>query len=219
MSKIIIHKALTLVALAVLVAYSPVHAAVPEGPVDKSTVGELAYWNAVKDSTNPDDVKSYIDQFPNGMFFDPAAHRYQELTGKRIVSLPADKDQDAVESENSNLIAVPEKPNKAKFSPIVKKSKKKLKARNASKSTRAIQKKTKSIAKGKTRLSVKTRKATKCSTDGIYGKSCAVKVSAVKKKRRPFLDSGSGRGSGGGGGSSSGGGSGGGSSSGGGGWN
>jgi hypothetical protein len=55
---------------------------------DKSAVGELAFWNSVKESANPEDLKTYIDEFPNGMFIDPAVARYHTLTGQRLASAP-----------------------------------------------------------------------------------------------------------------------------------
>jgi hypothetical protein len=64
---------------------------------DRSAVGELAFWNSVKDTGNASDIKIYIDEFPNGMFIDPAVQRYGELTGQKLASLPEENEVQAVE--------------------------------------------------------------------------------------------------------------------------
>jgi len=51
--------------------------------VDKSPAGELSLWNSIKDSQNADDFRTYLDNFPNGMFFDPAKDRYETLSGQK----------------------------------------------------------------------------------------------------------------------------------------
>ena len=56
---------------------------------DKSAIGELTFWNSIKESVNPEDIRTYIDEFPNGMFIDPAMARYEQMTGKRLASIPA----------------------------------------------------------------------------------------------------------------------------------
>ena len=60
--------------------------AAPMTITDKSAVGELAYWNAIKESQDPEMFRAYLDNFPNGMFADPAMTRYQELAGKPYVA-------------------------------------------------------------------------------------------------------------------------------------
>jgi hypothetical protein len=51
--------------------------------VDTSPAGELAFWNQIKDSKNADDFSTYLDNFPNGMFVDPAKDRYEALAGHK----------------------------------------------------------------------------------------------------------------------------------------
>ena len=51
--------------------------------IDKSPAGELALWNSIKDSQNADDFSTYLDNFPNGMFVDPAKDRYEALSGRK----------------------------------------------------------------------------------------------------------------------------------------
>lgn len=53
-------------------------------PAGNSTGGdspEMSYWNAIKDSQNPSDFRSYVTKFPQGLFV--------ELANNRIVSLEA----------------------------------------------------------------------------------------------------------------------------------
>jgi eukaryotic-like serine/threonine-protein kinase len=46
------------------------------------TEAEKEFWNEVKDSKDPDDVKLYLEQFPNGGFADQAKKKILELGGK-----------------------------------------------------------------------------------------------------------------------------------------
>src|SRR5882724_11847590 len=50
---------------------------------DKSPTGELSYWNQVKESTDAADLLNYLVNFPNGMFFDLAKSRYEQLSGMK----------------------------------------------------------------------------------------------------------------------------------------
>lgn len=53
-------------------------------PAGNSTGGdspEMSYWNAIKDSQNPSDFRSYVTKFPQGLFV--------ELANNRVVSLEA----------------------------------------------------------------------------------------------------------------------------------
>ena len=45
------------------------------------TAGELAYWNKMKNSSDPADFKAYLDAYPNGMFSDIAMSKYKSLGG------------------------------------------------------------------------------------------------------------------------------------------
>ena len=40
---------------------------------------ELAFWNSVKDSKNPAEIKSYLDKYPKGNFAELAKVKYKEL--------------------------------------------------------------------------------------------------------------------------------------------
>ena len=53
--------------------------------VDKTPAGEIAFWNSVKDSTDPSEFRTYLENFPNGMFFDPALSKFDEHKGDRAM--------------------------------------------------------------------------------------------------------------------------------------
>ena len=49
---------------------------------DKSAVAELAFWNSIKNSSNAADYQTYLENFPNGMFYDQALAGFQQAGGK-----------------------------------------------------------------------------------------------------------------------------------------
>jgi serine/threonine protein kinase len=49
----------------------------------KGSEAETEFWNEVKDSKDPEDVKLYIEQFPAGVFVELAQRRVAELRGKK----------------------------------------------------------------------------------------------------------------------------------------
>jgi tetratricopeptide (TPR) repeat protein len=53
----------------------------PAGNSGSGDSPEMSYWNAIKDSQNPSDFRSYVTKFPQGLFV--------ELANNRIVSLEA----------------------------------------------------------------------------------------------------------------------------------
>ena len=40
---------------------------------------EVAFWNRVRDSTNPSELKAYLEAYPNGTFADTARERLRQL--------------------------------------------------------------------------------------------------------------------------------------------
>jgi uncharacterized caspase-like protein len=64
--------------------------ATPPPPVApaNSAAFELAYWNSIKDSTDPDDFKEYLEKYPNGQFVGIARRRIASLS----VGLTSDKE-------------------------------------------------------------------------------------------------------------------------------
>ncbi len=69
--------------LAVACTLSPVAAQESQGltVTDKSPTGELTFWNGIKDSNDVASFKTYLKNFPNGMFYDLALAKYQALGG------------------------------------------------------------------------------------------------------------------------------------------
>lgn len=49
-------------------AAARVPAASPPAAVDASHEAELAFWESIKDSSNPQELRAYLQQFPNGVF-------------------------------------------------------------------------------------------------------------------------------------------------------
>ncbi len=62
------------------------------GNVDSNSL-EMTYWNAIKDSKSPSDIRAYITKFPNGLFVD--------LANSRIASL----ETEARERESARVVA------------------------------------------------------------------------------------------------------------------
>jgi len=54
---------------------------------------EMLYWNAIKDSRNPADLRAYVTKFPNGLFV--------ELANNRIASLEAEAREAGKARENA----------------------------------------------------------------------------------------------------------------------
>src|SRR5437763_1048390 len=44
-----------------------------------STVDELAFWETIKNSADPEDFKAYLDQYPKGKFVTLAKNRLKTL--------------------------------------------------------------------------------------------------------------------------------------------
>lgn len=122
---------------------------------DLSPGAELAFWNKIKESGDNADFSTYLQNFPNGMFYDLALVKFQALGGNPSnlrglpVAVPAEKPAD-VKPVNT-------------VRKVVKKTNKKI-----------VRKKTKRVA---------TRRATKpaCSNSKrLVGNSCRVIVQKVK---------------------------------------
>lgn len=50
---------------------------------------EMSYWNAIKDSQNPSDFRSYVTKFPQGLFVELANNRVASLDAKASGRSPA----------------------------------------------------------------------------------------------------------------------------------
>jgi hypothetical protein len=49
------------------------------GTLQAQSAAEVAFWNRVRDSTNPDEVNAYLEAYPNGTFAETARARLQQL--------------------------------------------------------------------------------------------------------------------------------------------
>jgi len=63
------------------------------GPAGDTNSAEMIYWNTIKDSRNPADLRAYVTKFPNGLFV--------ELANNRIASLEAEGRDAAKARENA----------------------------------------------------------------------------------------------------------------------
>ena len=79
------------VILAVACTLSPAAAQDSQGQTvtDQSPTGELTYWNGIKDSNDVASFKSYLKNFPNGMFYDVALAKFLALGGNAADVKPA----------------------------------------------------------------------------------------------------------------------------------
>ena len=55
--------------------------------VEEPTQADVVFWQSVKDSSNVDMVRAYLNKFPNGTFADLARIRIKELEASRKPSL------------------------------------------------------------------------------------------------------------------------------------
>jgi tetratricopeptide (TPR) repeat protein len=54
----------------------------PAGNSNSGDSPEMSYWNAIKDSQNPSDFRSYVTKFPQGLFVELANNRISSLEAK-----------------------------------------------------------------------------------------------------------------------------------------
>jgi tetratricopeptide (TPR) repeat protein len=57
----------------------PTRTAAPAGDANSA---EMIYWNAIKDSRNPADLRAFVTKFPNGLFVELAHNRIATLEGE-----------------------------------------------------------------------------------------------------------------------------------------
>ena len=55
-----------------------------------SSAFELSYWETIKNSTDPEDFKAYLDKYPNGKFAELARSRVRQLARPARNPVPAD---------------------------------------------------------------------------------------------------------------------------------
>jgi tetratricopeptide (TPR) repeat protein len=61
----------------------------PAGNPSGGDSPEMSYWNAIKDSQNPSDFRSYVTKFPQGLFVELANNRINALEAKASGRSPA----------------------------------------------------------------------------------------------------------------------------------
>jgi tetratricopeptide (TPR) repeat protein len=61
----------------------------PAGNSSSGDSPEMSYWNAIKDSQNPSDFRSYVTKFPQGLFVELANNRITSLEAKASGRSPA----------------------------------------------------------------------------------------------------------------------------------
>ena len=149
-----VHRLLGAAAMALVAAITvPGKGLAETAPItDRSAVGELNFWNSIKESTDPADIKRYLDEFPDGMFVDPAVARYEQLTGQKLGLRSVENTSASTDDASTDMQANPEPPPK----PVVKaSSKKKVTAKAAKKSTK------KAVSNKKSKKKVTSKKSTK----------------------------------------------------------
>ncbi len=68
---------------------------------------EMLYWNAIKDSRNPADLRAYVTKFPNGLFVELAHNRIASLEGEAREAAKARDNAAAAElARNTHLYDV-----------------------------------------------------------------------------------------------------------------
>lgn len=65
--------------------------AVAPAPSFGDDTAEIAFWNSIKDSKNPAELKAYIEKYPKGSFSDLAKIRLEGLQPKSASPAPAPK--------------------------------------------------------------------------------------------------------------------------------
>lgn len=191
---------------------------------DQSPAAELALWNKIKESNNPDEYLDYLNRFPNGMFFDPAKARYEEMTGRTYTPAPVAIPSQSIETPKTvepvetEAVQPKLKPKKAQVAP-----KQKARKRVAAKKTRKIavktkkrlanasvkpklKKKTSAPARRAVAKIVKPKKAKSVSNRRICSAASPGPGCPIIKRSTPIIPVRSGGGNGGGGGSGGGGG-------------
>ena len=55
---------------------------------EAASAAEMVFWNSIKDSTNPEDFKAYLKNYPNGQFADLARNRITALEAAKVPPTP-----------------------------------------------------------------------------------------------------------------------------------
>ena len=92
-------------------------ASAPEVTPANSQSVEMAFWDSIKNSTDPADFQAYLDKYPDGTFASLARRRAQPAAGGSPTSAPALPDADRIIEES--IKAVGGKEAIQKFSSVV----------------------------------------------------------------------------------------------------
>lgn len=131
------------VILTVACTLSPAAAQDSQGQTvtDQSPTGELTYWNGIKDSNDVASFKSYLKNFPNGMFYDVALAKFLALGGNVADVKPAVNSnvnhKDSTKTLSSGTTSVPKVKNIIFKKPHVPMAQKKVARYQAQKRTHA----------------------------------------------------------------------------------
>jgi caspase domain-containing protein len=92
------------ISVAVKVPTATGSTAKPSDPVD-STVIELSFWDTIKNSSNPEDFKDYLQQYPNGRFATLARRRANPTASNQPPSATGPSVGSGASSPDPNAIA------------------------------------------------------------------------------------------------------------------
>ena len=162
---------------------------------DKSPAAELAYWNTIKNSDRPEDYKSYLENFPDGMFYDNALAQFEksggnksELSAGKTADVPATAPAvDAPETDVKTPVTATVTKSTAKKSATVKTKKRTVVIKKKKSSGTATAKKTKAKKAKKT----KKAKVSNCRYGRNKDGSCIKKTkknTVSKPKKLPYVN-------------------------------
>jgi len=77
-----------------------------DSPGVESTAFDIAFWNSIKDSTNPADFEDYIAQFPDGGFVRLAKRRLAAMRERGIVVVPEPDPDIVVDAEPATMVTL-----------------------------------------------------------------------------------------------------------------
>ena len=68
-----------------------------------ASADEIAFWASIKDSTDPEDFKAYLQQYPNGRFAALAKNRLKTLEAAKSSTGPSTTSPSTTNSSSSRL--------------------------------------------------------------------------------------------------------------------
>ena len=67
----------------------------------QADAAEITFWNSVKDTSNPEELKAYLDSYPNGIFAPLAKIRLRTLSGNQETAAPPQEAEAEKEAEDT----------------------------------------------------------------------------------------------------------------------